>query len=171
MKAYIKERTLQEANYVASSRGTIRQTAQVFNLSKSTVHNDLSKRLVRLDVKLFEQIKDILDENFSVKHLRGGEMTKRKYQKISERKSPDKIVEKNMWKNKNHQKMAKNHKKTIKKLIFCYFFYFFLIFLYFFNRFFIIFSTVFSQQKIFAKIFENSCQDLTIFFYFIIIYI
>ncbi len=91
MKEYIKERTLQEANYVASSKGTIRQTARIFNLSKSTVHNDLSKRLVRIDERLFEQIKDILDENFSEKHIRGGEMTRRKYIEKSEQKNVQKI--------------------------------------------------------------------------------
>lgn len=80
MKAYIKERTLQIARYVASTHETVRQTANVFNLSKSTVHHDLSKRLPKVDNQMYEEVKSVLDENFSEKHLRGGEATKKKYE-------------------------------------------------------------------------------------------
>lgn len=79
MKAYIKERTLQVAEYIVDTQQTIRKTAKVFNLSKSTVHNDLSKRLEKIDKNKFEQVKKILDTNFSEKHIRGGMSTKEKY--------------------------------------------------------------------------------------------
>lgn len=81
MKAYIKERTLSVAGYILKTKNTIRETAKVFNLSKSTVHNDLSKRLIRVDKKLYGEVKKLLDLNFSEKHLRGGNSTKMKYQK------------------------------------------------------------------------------------------
>lgn len=48
MKTYIKERTLQVAKHITETEDTIRKTAQIFGLSKSTVHNDLSKRLKKL---------------------------------------------------------------------------------------------------------------------------
>lgn len=79
MKAYIKERTLQIAEYIVDTKETIRKTAKVFNLSKSTVHNDLSKRLERVDKKMFEEVKKVLDVNFAEKHIRGGQSTKEKY--------------------------------------------------------------------------------------------
>lgn len=79
MKAYIKERTLQVAAHIEETEDTIRKTAQVFNLSKSTVHNDLSKRLRKYDVKQYERVQKILDKNFSEKHIRGGESTRRRY--------------------------------------------------------------------------------------------
>ncbi len=79
MKAYIKERTLQVAKYIVVTEDTIRSTAKVFNLSKSTIHNDLSKRLQLLDEKMYEQVKKVLDKNFSEKHIRGGQSTKAKY--------------------------------------------------------------------------------------------
>ncbi len=85
MKAYIKERTLQVAQHIAATKDTIRETAKVFNLSKSTVHNDLSKRLQRVDAKMYEKVKEVLDVNFAEKHLRGGESTKQKFQKASEK--------------------------------------------------------------------------------------
>ena len=81
MKPYIKERTLQVAQHISETRDTIRKTAQVFNLSKSTVHNDLSKRLKSVDKKMYEEVQKILDVNFSEKHIRGGMSTKRKYEK------------------------------------------------------------------------------------------
>ncbi len=83
MKAYIKERTIQTANYIIETNNTIRQTAEVFNLSKSTVHNDLSKRLQKIDTKLMGQVQKVLDKNFSEKHIRGGLSTKRKYENSS----------------------------------------------------------------------------------------
>lgn len=81
MKAYIKDRTLSVADYILNTKNTIRQTAKVFNLSKSTVHNDLSKRLYKVDKQLYKEVKKLLDINFNEKHLRGGNSTKLKYQK------------------------------------------------------------------------------------------
>lgn len=79
MKAYIKERTMQVARYVQETHETVRQTAKVFNLSKSTVHNDLSKRLRKIDVSLYNKVQKILDFNFNEKHIRGGLSTQKKY--------------------------------------------------------------------------------------------
>ena len=80
MKAYIKERTLIVARHIATTQETIRQTAKVFHLSKSTVHNDLSKRLQKVDKKLYDDVQKILDKNFEEKHIRGGQATKLKFQ-------------------------------------------------------------------------------------------
>lgn len=85
MKSYIEERTLQVAEHVADTHDTIRKTAQDFNLSKSTVHYDLSIRLKKVDYELYKRVKKILDNNFAEKHIRGGESTKRKYEKMMER--------------------------------------------------------------------------------------
>ncbi len=79
MKPYIKERTLQVAQHITETGDTIRKTAQIFHLSKSTVHNDLSKRLKKLDKKLYTKVQNVLDKNFAEKHIRGGQSTKIKY--------------------------------------------------------------------------------------------
>ncbi len=81
MKSYIKERTLQVAYHIFQTQDTIRKTAHIYNLSKSTVHNDISKRLKKVDSKLYQEVQRILDKNFSEKHLRGGQTTKNKYLK------------------------------------------------------------------------------------------
>lgn len=86
MKAYIKERTLQVAKYVHKTHETVRQTAKVFNLSKSTVHNDLSKRLKKIDKNLYNDVQKILDFNFNEKHIRGGLSTQKKYKEINKEK-------------------------------------------------------------------------------------
>lgn len=80
MKPYIKERTLQVARHISQTEDTIRKTAKIFHLSKSTVHNDLSKRLKYVDIALYRDVKKILDKNFTEKHIRGGQSTKQKYE-------------------------------------------------------------------------------------------
>ena len=79
MKAYIEKRTLLVANHILDTHETIRKTAEIFNLSKSTVHYDLAYRLKRIDKSLYDDVKKILDINFSEKHIRGGESTRKKY--------------------------------------------------------------------------------------------
>lgn len=81
MKEYIKERTLEIACYILENKTTIRSAAKIFDLSKSTVHYDLSTRLPKIDGKLFDSVKEILEQNFSEKHIRGGESTKKRYLK------------------------------------------------------------------------------------------
>lgn len=82
MKAYIKERTLQVAQHIAETQDTVRKTADIYHLSKSTVHNDMSSRLQYLDKGMYEKVQEIMQKNFSEKHIRGGQSTKAKYEKI-----------------------------------------------------------------------------------------
>lgn len=76
------ERTLKFAQYILENRTTIRATASHFGIAKSTVHHDLSTKLKALDKHLYAQVKALLEENFKVKHLHGGESTKYKYLKL-----------------------------------------------------------------------------------------
>ncbi len=73
------ERVIMLANHILSTHDTIRKTAKVYSLSKSTVHNDLSKRLFKIDKLLYLEVQQILDEHFREKHIRGGEATRKKY--------------------------------------------------------------------------------------------
>lgn len=79
MKDYLVERVLLVGGYIKDTHKTIRETAQKFGYSKSTVHNDVSYRLPKIDPALYEETKKILDFNFADKHNRGGESTRRKY--------------------------------------------------------------------------------------------
>lgn len=79
MKEDLVERVVSVANHINKTHDTIRKTAQIYGYSKSTIHNDVSVKLKFIDASLYERTKKILEENFSEKHLRGGEATKRKY--------------------------------------------------------------------------------------------
>ena len=78
----IEARTRDEAAYVLERRATVRAAAEHFGVSKSTVHKDLSERLALCDRALYTQVKAILDENRSQRHIRGGMATRRKYKGI-----------------------------------------------------------------------------------------
>lgn len=79
MNQEIKERVIQESEFILASNDTVRATAKAFGVSKSTVHVDVSKRLKKIDKKMYEKIKIILDNNFNEKHIRGGNSTRKKY--------------------------------------------------------------------------------------------
>ena len=42
MQEYIQKRVLEISNYIIESSATVRQTATVFGVSKSTVHKDVT---------------------------------------------------------------------------------------------------------------------------------
>lgn len=79
MKEYIEERAVDIANYIIESNATVRQTAKAFGVSKSTVHKDVTDRLVQINPGLAKQARKVLDVNKSERHIRGGLATKEKY--------------------------------------------------------------------------------------------
>ncbi len=82
MKDYIEERVLEVARYIIESKATIRKTAKVFGVSKSTIHKDMTERLPKINPQVAKEAKDILDINKSERHIRGGKATKMKYKVI-----------------------------------------------------------------------------------------
>ena len=79
MQEYIQRRVMEISNYIIESSATVRQTASVFGVSKSTVHKDVTERLPLLNDVVAAKVRHILDNNKAERHLRGGEATKRKY--------------------------------------------------------------------------------------------
>ncbi|MBC7765509.1 MAG: sporulation transcriptional regulator SpoIIID [Hyphomonadaceae bacterium] len=84
MKAYIEERTVTLAQYIIEHKSTVREAAKKFGISKSTVHKDITERLIWIKPQLAQMAKIILEENKAERHIRGGLATKQKYQKESE---------------------------------------------------------------------------------------
>ena len=80
MDFFKKQRAVSLAKYILKTGKTVRQTAVVYGISKSTVHNDISKKLPLIDMRLFERVDKVMKKNFREKHIRGGEATKRKYE-------------------------------------------------------------------------------------------
>ena len=85
MKGYIEERAVQLAEYIIDKKTTVRDTAAKFNVSKSTVHKDVTERLWEINRTLALGVKGVLDENKTTRHLRGGEATKNKYLSAKQR--------------------------------------------------------------------------------------
>ena len=79
MKDYIEERAINIANYIIESNATVRQTAREFGVSKSTVHKDVTDRLMQINPALAKQARKVLDVNKSERHIRGGLATREKY--------------------------------------------------------------------------------------------
>lgn len=79
MKDYIEERAMEIAAYIIDYNATVRQTAKKFGISKSTVHKDVTDRLVQINPTLAKQARKVLDVNKSERHIRGGLATREKY--------------------------------------------------------------------------------------------
>ena len=79
MKGYIEERAVEAANYIIDTRATVRQTADRMGISKSTVHKDITERLIRIRPMLAAQARVVLDANKAERHIRGGLATREMY--------------------------------------------------------------------------------------------
>ncbi len=85
MKDYIEERVIELAEYITEKNATVREAAKRYNVSKSTVHKDVTERLHGINKNLFEEVKGVLNKNKEQRHIRGGMATKEKYLKKRER--------------------------------------------------------------------------------------
>ena len=77
----IEERAVNLAHYIIDNKDTVRGAAKKFGISKSTVHKDVSQRLLHINKVLATQVRAVLEENKAERHIRGGMATKLKYQK------------------------------------------------------------------------------------------
>lgn len=80
----IDSRVLNMAHLMVDGRRTVREVAKLVGYCKSTVHNDLTTKLEKLDYDLFLEVKALLEYNKKIRHLRGGEATRLKYQSKSQ---------------------------------------------------------------------------------------
>ncbi len=81
MKGIVEERAVMLGEYILNSKATVRETAQKFGVSKSTVHKDVSERLKYINSGLYNEVKAVLAINKAQRHIRGGLATKKKYLK------------------------------------------------------------------------------------------
>ena len=82
-KTSIDERVTELAHYIIDSKDTVRGAAKKYGVSKSTVHKDVSERLLKINPALASEVRVVLDENKAERHIRGGQATKIKYSNIS----------------------------------------------------------------------------------------
>lgn len=86
MKDYIEERVLELAEYILENKSTVRNAAKKYNVSKSTVHKDITERLGEINPVLAAGVHDVLNQNKAERHIRGGLATREKYLKLAELK-------------------------------------------------------------------------------------
>lgn len=82
----IEERTVELANYIIKTRCTVREAAKKFGISKSTVHKDITERLIKINNTLANQTREVLAENKQERHIRGGLATREKYKQMQNTK-------------------------------------------------------------------------------------
>ncbi len=75
----IEDRAIKLAQYIIDTKDTVRGAAKKFGVSKSTVHKDVSQRLLNINYTLAMEVRKVLDENKAERHIRGGIATKLKY--------------------------------------------------------------------------------------------
>ena len=85
MKDYIEERVLELARYIIDTNSTVRAAAKKFRVSKSTVHKDVTERLLEINPGRAADVKAVLENNKAERHLRGGMATREKYQHAKEK--------------------------------------------------------------------------------------
>jgi len=59
----------------------VRAIAKDFDIFKSTVHKDLTERLPEIHLEWWKEVREILEYHKQIRHLRGGEATRRKYKR------------------------------------------------------------------------------------------
>lgn len=78
----IERRVIEAAEYIVAHGATVRTTARVLGVSKSTVHKDMEARLPQLSGALAREVAAVFMRNKAERHLRGGEATRRRYERL-----------------------------------------------------------------------------------------
>ena len=82
LNVQIEERILREATFIIEKKSTVRETAKAIGVSKSTIFNDMTKKLSELDYIKYALVHGILQTNKEERAIRGGNATKQKYLKM-----------------------------------------------------------------------------------------
>lgn len=82
MNKEVIKRVEEVSDYIIETKNTIRETAKIFKVSKSTIHKDIQERLKEVNPKKFHIIEEIFKEHIKIRHILGGQSTKMKYQRL-----------------------------------------------------------------------------------------
>ncbi len=83
------ERAREFADYIIQNNATVRSTTAVYNITKTTVHKDVSYRLKMIDYDLYSKVKKVLSKNLEERHIRGGIATQKKYAELKAMKKKE----------------------------------------------------------------------------------
>ena len=79
MHEHIRHRCVRLGELLIETGETVRALANRTGFSKSTVHKDLTERLKQVNEPLAKEVQQVLAYNKSIRHLRGGEATRKKW--------------------------------------------------------------------------------------------
>ena len=82
MNEAIRNRVLFQARVMLENQLTVRDVAKIIGMSKSTIHKDLREKLKLIDENLFDEVTNLLEYNKNIRHIRGGQKTKEKYEHL-----------------------------------------------------------------------------------------
>lgn len=82
MNTFVEKRCIELGEYIIENNATVRQAGEHFGISKSTVHIDVTKRLVQISPSMAYLVDNVLQNNKALRHIRGGNATKEKYLKM-----------------------------------------------------------------------------------------
>lgn len=80
-KLIIESRVLEVTQYIIDTKATIRATAKVFGVSKSTIYKDITESILKINPKMAKEVEKVLLYNKSQSYLRAGEATKESFKK------------------------------------------------------------------------------------------
>ena len=86
MRYDIEQRVSEIGKYIVDNNATVRQTAKVFCVSKSTVHKDVAERLAQINPSMASMAREVLETNKKERHIRGGMATQEKYRRYQNKK-------------------------------------------------------------------------------------
>ena len=86
MRQEIQDRCMRLGQYIVRTGATVRQAAERFGMSKSSVHKDVHERLRAIHPGLYAEVREILDYHHAVRHLRGGAATRERWERIRGRR-------------------------------------------------------------------------------------
>ena len=84
MNKKLVNRVNEIADYIEKTKCTIREAAKNYGISKSTVHKDMTERLIKINKEKYVLIEEIFQNHLKIRHIKGGESTKNKYLKLKE---------------------------------------------------------------------------------------
>ena len=80
MNEALRRRVIYQARIMLENQLTVREVAKLIGLSKSTIHKDLTEKLKLIDENLYDEVYELLEYNKKIRHIRGGQKTKEKYE-------------------------------------------------------------------------------------------
>lgn len=85
MQEYIRQRAIETADHIISTKHTVREAAKFFMVSKSTVHKDVTERLPLIDTSRAAKVREVLDINTRERAIRGGDATKKLHLRLRDK--------------------------------------------------------------------------------------